>query len=60
MSHIEGKTIVVTGAANGFGKLVAEKATALGAKVVAGDVNEHALAELGETIERARGRLRRA
>ena len=57
MSHIEGKTIVVTGAANGFGKLVAEKATALGAKVVAGDVNEHALAELGETIQASKGQV---
>lgn len=40
---IKDKVIVITGAASGFGKLVSEKATALGASVVAGDVNVAAL-----------------
>tara|TARA_B100001964_G_scaffold236420_2_gene298105 strand:+ start:1389 stop:2225 length:837 start_codon:yes stop_codon:yes gene_type:complete len=42
-NYVEGKVIVVTGAASGFGKLVSEKTSAMGAKVVAADVNEEAL-----------------
>jgi NAD(P)-dependent dehydrogenase (short-subunit alcohol dehydrogenase family) len=41
--HIAGKSIVITGAGSGFGKLVAQKAAALGAKVTLGDVNGDAL-----------------
>ncbi len=43
--HIAGKVIVVTGAASGFGRLVAEKAVARGARVVGGDLDEQGLAE---------------
>ena len=43
--HIAGKVIVVTGAASGFGRLVAMKAIARGARVVGGDLDEHGLAE---------------
>ena len=43
--HVAGKVIVVTGAASGFGRLVAEKAIARGARVVGGDLDEHGLAE---------------
>ena len=43
--HIAGKVIVVTGAASGFGRLVAEKAIARGARVVGGDLDEQGLAE---------------
>ncbi len=42
-NYVEGKVIVVTGAASGFGKLVSEKTSAMGAKVVAADVNEEGL-----------------
>lgn len=45
--HIQGKTIIITGAAGGFGRLVAQKTGARGARVVAADVNE---AELGVTV----------
>ena len=37
--HIAGKSIVITGGGGGFGKLVAEKATALGAAVTLGDID---------------------
>ena len=37
--YIAGKTVMVTGAASGFGNLVARKAAALGAEVVAVDIN---------------------
>lgn len=39
-SHVEGKVIIITGAAAGFGRLVAQKTAKLGARVVAADVNE--------------------
>jgi NADP-dependent 3-hydroxy acid dehydrogenase YdfG len=42
-NHIEDKVIVITGAASGFGKLLCEKLTALGASVIAGDVNKEAV-----------------
>lgn len=37
--HIAGKSIVITGGGGGFGKLVAEKAAALGAMVTLGDID---------------------
>jgi NADP-dependent 3-hydroxy acid dehydrogenase YdfG len=45
-NHIDGKVIVITGAAGGFGRLVAQKTAALGARVVAADLDE---AELDAT-----------
>lgn len=54
-NHIEGKVIVVTGAASGFGRLVCEKTAALGAKVVCADVNEAGLTETAESIGSAGG-----
>ncbi len=44
-NHIEDKVILVTGAASGFGKLIATKAAALGAKLVCADINEDGLHE---------------
>lgn len=37
--HIAGKSIIITGGGGGFGKLVAEKAAALGAMVTLGDID---------------------
>ena len=42
-NYVEGKSIIVTGAAGGFGKLVSAKAAALGAKVTCADIDEEAL-----------------
>ena len=50
-NYVEDKVIVVTGAASGFGKLLSEKATAFGACVVAGDINEAALSEVIEPLK---------
>ena len=51
-NYLADKVVVVTGAAGGFGRLVAQRAAALGAKVVLGDINKEgvaeAAAELGE------------
>lgn len=42
-NHINDKVIIITGAASGFGSLVSEKAAALGAKIVACDINTQTL-----------------
>lgn len=49
-NHIDGRVIVITGAASGFGRLVAEKTAALGAAVVASDVNTADLDEVVSSI----------
>ena len=51
-NHLDGRTVIVTGAAGGFGRLLAEKSAALGANVGACDIDVDALADLaGERIE---------
>ena len=37
--HVKGKVVIVTGAASGFGRLVAEKVGARGARVVVADID---------------------
>jgi NADP-dependent 3-hydroxy acid dehydrogenase YdfG len=51
-NHLEGRVIIITGAAGGFGRLVALKTAGLGACVVASDVNE---AELEATVKAVAG-----
>lgn len=41
--YVKGKSIIVTGAASGFGMLVSQKAAAMGAKVTCADINESGL-----------------
>lgn len=45
--HVAGKAIVITGAGGGFGRLVAQKAAAKGARVTCGDIDA---ATVGETV----------
>lgn len=45
-NHLQDRVILITGAARGFGRLLAEKAARLGARVVAADIDEAALSEL--------------
>ena len=45
-NHVAGRTIIITGAASGFGRLLAEKTAALGANVGACDINRDGLADL--------------
>jgi NADP-dependent 3-hydroxy acid dehydrogenase YdfG len=56
-NHVDGKAIIITGAAGGFGRLVAQKTAALGARVVASDVNEAELAIMVDTIIANGGRI---
>jgi len=55
MSNVAGKVVVVTGAGSGFGRLVSEKTAALGAKVVASDIDETAVEETVDSITKAGG-----
>ena len=50
INHLEGKVIVITGAAGGFGKLVAEMTARRGAKVVVADQNGEAAAGVAASI----------
>jgi NADP-dependent 3-hydroxy acid dehydrogenase YdfG len=50
-NHLEGKVIIITGAAGGFGRLVALKTAGLGACVVASDVNETELEATAKAVE---------
>lgn len=54
-NHIAGKVILVTGAANGFGRLICEKAATLGARIVGIDINTKALKDMTETITSSGG-----
>ena len=58
-NHAAGKSIVITGAGSGFGKLTAERLGALGAKVACADVNLEA-AEAAAAGVRAAGGMARA
>ncbi|MCB2078338.1 MAG: SDR family oxidoreductase [Novosphingobium sp.] len=55
-NRIAGKTIIITGAGNGFGKLTAEKLGALGANVVCADIDADAANATAATICAAGGR----
>ncbi|MFF8321046.1 SDR family oxidoreductase [Streptomyces bobili] len=54
-SHLNGRTVLVTGAGNGFGRLICELSAARGANVVGADINADGLAETATTIEKDGG-----
>ena len=49
-NYLKDKVVVVTGAAGGFGRLVALKSLQLGASVVCSDIDERALSQLVEDL----------
>ncbi|GLC13108.1 MULTISPECIES: SDR family oxidoreductase [Mycobacterium] len=51
--YLTDKVVIVTGAASGFGRLIAEKCAAGGAKVVGMDVNPESLGEVFDGIRAA-------
>ena len=55
-AHLAGKVVMVTGAASGFGRLIAEKCAVGGAKVVGVDVAREALEEMADGIALSAGR----
>lgn len=54
-NYIDGKVIVVTGAATGFGKVLSSKAAQQGARIVCADINEQALQQSVADIVSAGG-----
>ena len=54
-NHIASKSIVITGAGGGFGRLVAQKAAALGAKVTCGDIDLAAAQATADAVTSAGG-----
>jgi NADP-dependent 3-hydroxy acid dehydrogenase YdfG len=49
-NHVAGKSIVITGAGGGFGRLVSEKAAALGAKLTCADIDLAAAQSVADAI----------
>ncbi|MCE9648530.1 MAG: SDR family oxidoreductase [Parvibaculum sp.] len=50
-NFIENKVVVITGAGGGFGRLIAQKAAALGGKIVCADIDETTLLETVKSID---------
>lgn len=50
-SEFSGKTVLVTGAAGGFGRLLAARLHQAGANLVLGDINEKVLSEFAESFD---------
>ncbi len=58
MHNVEGKTVLITGAAMGLGRLFAERAVEDGAAaVVLWDINEQALVETADALQAAGGKV---
>jgi NADP-dependent 3-hydroxy acid dehydrogenase YdfG len=53
--HVAGKSIIITGAGGGFGKLTAEKAAALGARITCADIKAEAVEATAAGIRAAGG-----
>ena len=56
-NYMNGKVIIITGAGGGFGRLVSQKTAALGACVVASDVNEAELTITADSVTALGGRI---
>ena len=55
MTFLESKVVIVTGAGNGFGRIVATLLAAGGAKVIGADIDEGSVAAVSEEIRAAGG-----
>jgi NADP-dependent 3-hydroxy acid dehydrogenase YdfG len=57
-NHIAGKSIVITGAGGGFGRLVSQKAGAVGGKIMCADIDLVAAEETAASVRAAGGSAR--
>lgn len=57
-NHVTGKSIVITGAGSGFGKLVSERAAARGARITCADIDVAAAENVAAGIRAAGGAAR--
>lgn len=55
LSSFENKVVLITGAASGFGKILADKLAAFGARLVLGDLNEAGLRKVAEDLRGRHG-----
>lgn len=55
INYVAGKSIVITGAGSGFGKLVSERVAEMGAKVTCGDIDSDAAETVADHIRAAGG-----
>ncbi|MFM8377331.1 MAG: SDR family oxidoreductase, partial [Phenylobacterium sp.] len=55
--HIQDRVVMVTGAGGGFGRRICEKSAALGARVIATDVDTEGLAATASAVLAAGGRI---
>lgn len=56
-NHVQDRVVLITGAAGGFGRLVAQRVAAMGGKVVISDVNTDELAVTAASITDAGGEV---
>lgn len=49
-NHVDGKSIIITGAGGGFGALVSQKAAEMGAKIICADINAESAEAVAKCI----------
>lgn len=57
-NYVDGKSIIVTGAGGGFGRLISQKAAAMGAKIICADINYANAEETASMIVEKDGRAK--
>lgn len=58
MKNLEGKVAIITGAGSGIGRALGEEMARRGAYLVVSDVNRDRIEEVGESIEKAGGKVK--
>ncbi len=56
-NYLKGKVIIVTGAAAGFGEILSRKISAMGAKIVAADIDQKGLGKVTELVKEQGGEI---